>query len=158
MNQTTNADNKVNNFNTKQFIMITLIASIWIQIGEFARGFIVAFPRMQEFWGANWENLELGRVEASNVTIWTGWGFLLAFVLGYIVWTSIHSMGNNRKTLFIAGTMTTLATLVISWIANVNTGFGSWDTALILCLIAWVELLVAAFIMGHLYKNNSFSG
>ena len=38
-------------FNLKQFVIITLITSIWIHIGEIARAVLVAFPRMEAFFG-----------------------------------------------------------------------------------------------------------
>ncbi len=40
-----------NKFVLKDFIIITLLTSIWINIGEVARAMLVIFPMMKEFFG-----------------------------------------------------------------------------------------------------------
>ncbi len=139
-------------FNTKQFIIITLITSIWINIAEIFRAMVIAFPRMKAFFA---DRIEIGQMELSNVLIWGLWDTLLTIVLVYIFWTTAKAFGNNFKSIFISGTMTTIATLGIFWIANVNTGLGDWSTAFVVLPIAWIEMIIGAWIASKLYKRIS---
>jgi len=142
-------DNK--NFHLKQFVIITLITSIWIHIAEITRAILVAFPRMEAFFG---DRIAIGPMEISNALIWGGWDLLLTAVLVFIFWLCAQAFGNNTKSIIISGTVTCLATLGVFWIATVNTGLGEWSTAFILVGIAWVELIIGAWIASKLYSRN----
>ncbi|NRS92135.1 hypothetical protein [Frigoriflavimonas asaccharolytica] len=54
-------ENKV--FNLKQFVIITLITSIWINIAEVARAMFVTFPLMEKFFAGR---IPIGAMEVSN--------------------------------------------------------------------------------------------
>ena len=139
-----------NTFNLKQFLIITLITSIWIHIAETARALLVAFPRMLEFFG---DRIAIGAMEISNMLIWGLWDTILTAVLVFILWLCLQVFGNNLKSIIISGTVTCLATLGIFWIATVNTGLGEWTTAFIIFPIAWVELVIGAWIASKLYSK-----
>lgn len=142
-------DNK--KFNLKQFVIITLITSIWIHIAEIARAILVAFPRMEAFFG---DRIAIGPMEISNALIWGGWDMLLTAVLVFVFWLCAQAFGNNTKSIIISGTVTCLATLGVFWIATVNTGLGEWSTAFLLVSIAWVEMIIGAWIASKLYLRN----
>lgn len=137
-------------FKPGQFAIITLITSVWIHIAEIARALFVAFPRMKAFFG---DRIEIGQMEISNALIWGLWDTLLTVVLVYIFWTTAKAFGNNFKSVLISATMTTLGTLGIVWIANVNTGLGDWTTAFMVLPIAWVEMIIGALIASKLYNR-----
>ncbi len=120
-------------------------------MGEIARAIFVAFPRMEAFFG---DRIAIGPMEVSNALIWGGWDMLLTAVLVFIFWLCAKAFGNNIKAIFIAGTTTCLASLGVFWIATVNTGLGEWSTAFILITIAWVELLIGAWIASKLYARK----
>ena len=128
-------------FNLKQFVIITLITSIWIHIGEIARAVLVAFPRMEAFFG---DRIEIGAMEISNALIWGVWDTLLTIVLVFIFWLCAVAFGNNLKAIIISGTTTALATIGVFWIANVNTGLGEWSTAAVIFPLAWIEMIIGA--------------
>jgi len=138
-------------FNLKQFVIITLITSIWIHIAEVARAILVAFPLMEEFFAGR---IPIGAMEVSNALIWGVWDTLLAIVLVFIFWLCSEVFGNNFKAIFIAGTTTAIATIGIFWIATVNTGLGTWSTAAILFTIAWLEMIIGAWIASKLYSRK----
>lgn len=135
-------------FNLKQFVIITLITSIWIHIAEVARAMFVAFPLMEEFFAGR---IPIGAMEVSNALIWGAWDTLLTIILVFIYWLCAVAFGQNFKSIFIAGTTTALATIGVFWIANVNTGLGEWSTANILFPIAWFEMVIGAWIAAKLY-------
>ncbi|SDW07760.1 hypothetical protein SAMN05444411_10128 [Lutibacter oricola] len=145
---------EVQKFNLKQFVIITLITSIWIHIAEVARAYFVAFPRMSAFFEGKLQIIGLDQAEMSHALIWGGWDFLLTGVLVFIFWLCSIAFGNNFKAVFISGTTTAFATIGIFWIATVNSGLGEWSTAFILFPIAWLELVIGAWIASKLYSKN----
>ncbi len=136
------------NFNLKQFVIITLITSIWINIAEVARAMLVAFPLMEDFFAGR---IPIGPMGVSNALIWGAWDTLLTTVLVFIFWLCSVAFGNNFKAIIIAGTTTALATIGVFWIASVNTGLGEWSSAAILFPIAWLEMIIGAWIASRLY-------
>ncbi len=146
---------KNHDFNLKQFIIITLITSIWIHIAETARALFVVFPRMLEFFG---DRIVIGEMGLSNALIWGLWDTILTAVLVFIFWLSANSFGNNMKAIIISGTTTCFATLGIFWIATVNTGLGEWSTAFIVFPLAWIEFVIGAWIASKLYSKDIVNG
>jgi len=98
--------------------------------------------------------VEIGPMEISNALIWGLWDTILTVVLVYIFWTTAKAFGNNFKSIFISATITVFATIGIFWIASVNTGLGDWTTAFILFPIAWVEMIIGAWIASKLYSRK----
>lgn len=142
---------EIKKFNLKQFVIITLITSIWIHVGEIARAVLVAFPRMEAFFG---DRIEIGAMELSNALIWGAWDTLLATILVFIFWLCSVAFGNNLKAIIVSGTTTSLATIGIFWIASVNTGLGEWSTAAVLFPLAWIEMIIGAWIASKLYARK----
>lgn len=139
------------NFNIKEYLIITLLTSIWIHIAEVARAVFVAFPLMKDFFG---DRIPIGPMEIENMLIWGIWDMILAFLLVFIYWLCSVAFGRNFNSVLIAGTTTALATIGVFWIATVNTGLGTWSTAHILFPIAWVEMVVGAWIASKFYARK----
>lgn len=142
-------ENKI--FNFKQFVIVTLITSIWINIAEIARAMFVAFPLMEDFFAGR---IPIGPMGISNALIWGGWDMLLTAILVFIFWLCAVAFGNNLKSIIISGTTTAFATIGIFWIASVNTGLGEWSTAAILFPISWIEMIIGAWIASKIYSRK----
>ena len=140
-----------NTFKTKQFIIITLLTSIWINIGEVFRAVVIAFPRIKDFFEGK---MVVGEMAVSNALIWGLWDTILSAVLVFIFWLTAKSFGNNLKSILISATVTTFATIGIFWIATVNTGLGEWSTAFIVLPVAWIEMVIGAWIASKLYARQ----
>ena len=138
-------------FILKDFIVVTLLTSIWILIGEVLRAMLVAFPLMKDFFG---DRIAIGPMAVSNALVWGLWSIIITAVLVFVFWLCINAFGSNFKSVLISSTVTCLATIGVFWIANVNTGLGEWSTAFILFPIAWVEMVVGAHIAQQLYKRR----
>ena len=143
-----------NKFSLKQFIVITLITSVWIHISEVSRALFVAFPRMEAFFGGRIELNGLDKFDLGIAMIWGGWDTLLTTVLVFTFWLCAQVFGNNLKSIVISGTTTSFSTIGIFWIATVNTGLGDWATAFILFPLAWAELIIGALIASKLYARS----
>jgi len=126
-----------NNFQFKQFAIITLLTNIWIQIAEIARAALVAWPRMTSFFGDRFQIIGPNEVELSHALIWFGWGTILTVVLVFIYWLCINTFGNNFKSVLI-----------------VNLGLGEWSTAFIILPLVLIELVLGAWIASKLYASG----
>lgn len=138
-------------FNGKQFIIITLLTSIWIHITEILRAVFVAFPLMKDFFG---DRIPIGPMGFSNALIWGAWDMILTATLVFITWLCMLVFGKNIKTILISATVTTFATMGVFWIASVNTGLGVWSTAFTIIPIVWIEMIIAAWIVIKLYSRK----
>lgn len=141
-------------FKFKQFVIITLITSVWVHIAETARAYFVAFPRMLSFFEGKLQIIGLDQLQVSHALIWGLWDTILTAVLVFVFWLCSVAFGNNTKSVFISGTTTAFATIGIFWIANVNTGLGEWSTAFLLFPLAWLEMIIGAWIAMKLYTRN----
>ncbi len=141
-------------FEIKQFVIITLITSIWVHIGEVARALFVAFPRMEAFFDGRITLIGPDQFSLGVALVWGVWDTLLTAILVFIFWLSAQVFGNNLKSIVISGTTTSFATIGVFWIATANTGLGDWATAFILFPLAWAELIVGALIASKLYARN----
>jgi len=139
-------------FNVKQFIVVMLLTSIWIHIAGIARAMLVAFPMMEAFYAGK---IAIGPMRVSNAIIWGLWDTVLAATLVFIYWLCMPAFGKGRRSIVIAATVTCMATLGVFWIGSVNSGLGTWEMAFILVPIAWVEMLIGAFIAATLYDKYS---
>lgn len=135
------------NFDIRNFLIVMLLTSIWIHIAEVARAVLVAFPMMKEFYA---EKLEIGPMDVSNALIWGAWDTILAATLVFVYWLCVQSFG-RKQSVIISATVTCVATLGVFWIGSVNSGLGTWRMAYTLVPIAWIEMLIGAFIASKLY-------
>ena len=140
-------------FNLKQFVIIVLITSIWIHISETLRAFFVAFPKMLSFFDGKIQIIGLDQLELSHALIWGIWDTILTVVLVFVYWLSRVTFGNNYKAIFISSTLTVFATIGIFWIGTINSGLGEWSTAFVIMPLAWVELIIGAWIASKLYNR-----
>lgn len=143
------------NFNLKQFVIITLIISIWIHIGETVRAMFVAFPLMESFFEGKLQLVGAEQMQISHALLWGLWDTIIAAVLVFIFWLCSVAFGNNKKSIVISGTTTAFATIGIFCIASVNSGLGEWSSAFVIFPLAWIELIIGAWIASKLYSRKS---
>ncbi len=142
------------NFNLKQFIIITLIVSIWINISEVFRYFVFVMPRMKSFFK---NQSGIAEMNLGIFSIWGFWDTLLTSVLVFIFWLYSKSFGNNNKSVLISGTIVWVSIFVIFWVATANMGLSNWRILLITIPLSLFEMLVGAWIASKLYLTNRWS-
>lgn len=141
-------------FVLKEFVIVTLITSVWIHIAEIVRALVVVYPQMDDFFAGKMDINGLDELTLGIALIWGLWDMLLAITLVYMFWLCSQVYGNNRQSIIISGAMTTVATLVVFWVATVNIGLGEWSTAFTVFAMGLVEFLIAAFIASKLFARN----
>jgi hypothetical protein len=137
-------------FDTKQFILTILIVSIWINISEVFRYFVIVKPMMQEYLamlpGAipmNW----------TVFAIWGIWDTILTSLVVFIYWLVAQRFGNNLMSTIISATTSWALFFLLFWLGMVNMGLSPISVALIALPLSLLEMIVASWILSKLYAR-----
>jgi len=136
-------------FPPKQFIIITLIVSIWINLSEVFRYFVLVMPRTKAFFN---DRSGLAQMDWGIFTIWGIWDTLLTALLVYVFWLHQRWLGNNLKAVLASANLAWLAVFVIFWVASANMGLASWNILWITLPLSWIEMFVGAWLASNLYR------
>ncbi|MDH7448188.1 hypothetical protein [Aquimarina sp. 2201CG14-23] len=140
----------VEKINFKHFIIITLLTSIWINISEVFRYFVLVMPRVKSFFD---DKQGVADMDFGIFTIWGVWDTLLTSILVFVFWLYSKSFGNSNRSAFISGTIVWFAVFVIFWVATANMGLSEWKILWIVLPLSWLEMVVGAWIASRLYKK-----
>jgi hypothetical protein len=104
-------------FNIKHFVLTTLIVSIWVNISEVFRYFVIVKPMMQEYLA-----MLPGAIPMNWIVfaIWGIWDTILTTLVVFIYWLVAQRFGNNL--------MSTIISATTSW-------------ALFFCCFGWAWLI-----------------
>ncbi|MDA0525371.1 hypothetical protein [Methanococcoides alaskense] len=142
-----------NKFVVKDFIIITLITSIWVNISELFRFFAYAKPELVNFFSA------LPNVAPMNdlgtLLIWGVWDTLLTALFVYLFWLFAQTFGNNNKSILGSAIMSWCFFFVLYWVANANMNLADWSSLLVILPLALLETVVASYIASKLYLRKS---
>lgn len=141
---------KMQQFNRRQFIFITLITSIWINASEIFRYFLFVMERTKSFF-PNKEGI--AEMNIIIFSIWGIWDTILTAIIVYIFWLYASVFGNTMRSIFISGTLVWIAVFVIFWVATANMGLAHWNILFITLPMSWFELIVGSWIASKLYKR-----
>ena len=137
-------------FNLKQFVIITLLVSIWINISEVFRYFVLVMPRVKSFFQYQ---SGIADMNMGIFSIWGLWDTLLTAVLVFVFWLFARSFGNTHTSVWGAGIFVWMAVFVIFWVATANMGLSEWSILLITLPLSLLEMLVGAWMASRLYKR-----
>jgi hypothetical protein len=138
-------------FNLKQFIMTALIVSIWINISEVFRYFVIVKPMLAEYLSI------LPGVLPMNwmvYVIWGVWDVILTALVVFVYWLVAQRFDNNLMSTVIAATTSWALFFLLFWLGMVNMALSSVSIALIALPLAWLEMVVACLIASKLYAKN----
>ena len=150
----TSKSHSLSTFSSHQFLIITLLTSLWVQTSEVFRYLVIVRPEMQE---------HLSIVpDVANMTlpiflIWGVWGTLLTGLIVFLFWLCAQAFGNTRKTIFISGTISWCFFFVLFWVGMANMNLSAWEFVIIVLPLALIETLIASFIASRLYSRYTQS-
>lgn len=142
---------KIDEFRLKQFLIITVLTSIWINISEVFRYFVLVMPKLKSFF---YNKMGIAEMDLGIFSIWGLWDMLLTSVLVFIFWLYAKSFGNNTNSVLISATLVWSAVFVIFWVATANMGLSNWNILLITLPLSWLEMFVGAWIASKLYSTR----
>ncbi len=141
-------------FNYKNYIIVVLITSLWVNASEVFRYFMLVMPAMIETYA------HTGKAVAEmNVTIFSIWGLwdtILTGLLVFIVWLYTQVFGYSVRSVLKSSTVVWVSIFVIFWIATANMGLSTWKILLITLPLSWLEMFVGGWIAYRLF-NTRFS-
>jgi hypothetical protein len=137
-------------FNIKHFVLTTLIVSIWINISEVFRYFIIVKPMMQEYLA-----MLPGAIPMNWIVfaIWGIWDTILTTLVVFIYWLVAQCFGNNLMSTIISATTSWALFFLLFWLGMVNMGLSPISVALIALPLSLLEMIVASWILSKLYAR-----
>jgi hypothetical protein len=137
-----------NSFVLKDFIIITLITSLWVNVSEVFRYFVLVRPEMHNYLSMvpNVADMNLG-----IFAIWGLWDTLLSALYVYLFWLCAQVFGNNIRSVLTSGLMSWCFFFVLFWVGMANMSLSSWEYLVVVLPLTLVETLIAAFIASRLY-------
>ena len=136
-------------FVVKEFILITLIVSLWVNASELVRYFGYVRPRMQEYFSYI---PQMGKIwDIQILAVWGFWDALITALYVFLFWLCAQVFGNTRKAIVISGVMSWSFVFVLYWVATANMFLAEWSTLFVVLPLALLETLVASYIASKLY-------
>jgi hypothetical protein len=140
-----------NKFNLKQFIVIALIASLWVHASEVFRYFIFVMPKFREFLSVL---PDVAPMDLKVFAIWGFWDTLLTVFNVFVFWLYAQQFGSSIRSAMSAGTIS-WAFFVLFWIAMVNMALSPTSLLLITLPLSWLEMVVTSMIASWLYERSN---
>lgn len=136
-------------FNLRQFALIVLITSLWVNASEVFRYFVLVMPEVKDYWN----NLEgIADMNWIIFSIWGIWDTLLTAFVVFTVWLCLQVFDSNsiRQSIAISSVLTWML-FVIFWVAAANMGYSSWSILWITLPLSLFEMTVASTIASKLF-------
>ena len=137
-------------FNIKNFIVITLLTSIWIHVSEVFRYFVLVMPRVKLFFD---HKQGVADMDMGIFAIWGFWDTLLTGILVFVFYLYSSVFGTSNRSVLISGTIVWFAVFVIFWVATANMGLSEWKILWITLPLSFLEMVVGTWIASKLYKT-----
>ena len=139
-------------FKWTDFLIITLITSIWVNASEVFRYFIIVRPEMQVYLAALNNAVDMN---LNIFLIWGLWDTLLSGLLVLIFWLYTQVFGNNIKSITLSAITSWCLFFVLFWIGMANMGLSRWAFLPLVLPLALFETLLASTIAARLYARKS---
>ncbi len=141
-----------NNFSTKKFIIVSLLASIWQQASQFARYWFVVKKEMQS-------NLSVvPNVAIINLPIFTIWGLwviLFTMLTVFVHYLYTQKFGRSNYSIVASGTISWTFFYLLFWVGMAQMNLARWSFVPYVLLLAWIETVITVFITHKLFKKYS---
>ncbi|OEK00263.1 hypothetical protein BFP97_01485 [Roseivirga sp. 4D4] len=141
-------------FRVKQFIIVVLITSIWINASEILRYFLLVMPMMKDYWGG--VDHRIAEMDGLIFSIWGLWDTLLTGVLVFVVWLYTQFFGSSNRSIIFSSSLVWAAVFVIFWVATSNMGLSNWGILLVALPLSWVEMVIGGWISVKLYSSRKW--
>ncbi len=139
-------------FQMNDFLVITLIVSIWVNASEVFRYFVLVRPEMHEYLSVVPGVVDM---DWGIFVIWGFWDTLLTALYVFLFWLCAKVFGNNAKSILVSGFMSWCFFFLLFWVGLANMNLSSWRFLLIVLPLALVESVVASYIASKLYLRKN---
>lgn len=132
------------------FIKITLITSIWVNLSEVFRYFIIVMPTMRRDLA---EIPDVAPMDLLVFSIWGIWDTVLTASIVFITWLCNHVYVENTRSILVSGMVCWVMFFLLFWIGMVNMNLASPELLLFTLPLSMLETFVAAWIALKLIKK-----
>jgi hypothetical protein len=126
-----------------KFLKITLLTSIWINISEVFRYFVIVMPTMRKDLAVV---PNVAPMDWWVFSIWGVWDTILTASIVFITWLCLKTYGQSTKTIFIAGTTTWAMFFLLFWVGMVNMNLANPNLLFLTLPLSWIETTIGAWI------------
>jgi hypothetical protein len=136
----------------KNFVIISLLVSLWVNASEIFRYFVIVRAEMQSTLSM------VPNVASMGLTIFSIWGIwdtLLTMLTVFLYYLFSEKYGRNFSSVIKSATVSWAFVFVIFWVATANMGLARWQFIPIPLSLALFELIVATFLTDWLFKKFS---
>jgi hypothetical protein len=141
-----------NELKPKTFIIQVLLVSLWVNVSEVFRYFVIVMPKTREYLAVIPGVLPLNWWVFS---VWGVWDFILTALVVFMYWLVSQRFGHNLRSVMLAGTVSWAFFFLLFWIGFFNMGLAPLSLALIALPLAWVEMIVASWLTLKLQTASS---
>jgi hypothetical protein len=135
-----------------RFLKITLLTSIWINISEVFRYFVIVMPTMRK------DLAVIPNVAPMDwwvFSIWGVWDTILTASIVFITWLCLKNYGKRNKTILIAGTTSWTIFFLLFWIGMVNMNLANPKLLFFTLPLSWIETTIGAWIAIKLFEKQT---
>ncbi|PCH59695.1 MAG: hypothetical protein COC05_06325 [Gammaproteobacteria bacterium] len=134
----------------KDFIIVVLITSIWVNLSEVLRYFLVVRPKTITYLSM------VPDISSINYKIAVIWGFLdmlLTCLYVFLFWLCAQTLGNNTKSVIISAVVAWCFFFVLFWVGMANMNLPGWAFLIVVLPLTLIETLVASFVASKIYST-----
>jgi hypothetical protein len=133
-----------------QFLKTILLVSIWINISEVFRYFVIVMPVLRKHLSVISNVLPMDWVVFS---IWGIWDTILTTGVVFITWLCLNVYDKSIRIILIAGTTSWVVFFLLFWIGMVNMNLSKINLLAWTLPLSWIETTIAAWITIKLIKK-----
>jgi hypothetical protein len=133
-----------------QFLKTILLVSIWINISEVFRYFVIVMPVLRKHLSVISNVLPMDWVVFS---IWGIWDTILTTGVVFITWLCLNVYDKSIRIILIAGTTSWAMFFLLFWVGIVNMNLSKINLLAWTLPLSWIETTIAAWITIKLIKK-----
>jgi hypothetical protein len=135
-----------------KFLKITLLTSIWINISEVFRYFVIVMPAMRKDLAVV---PNVAPMDWWIFSIWGVWDTILTASIVFITWLCFKTYGKSKKTIFISGATSWAMFFLLFWIGMVNMNLANPKLLFFTLPLSWIETTIGAWIAIKLFDKQT---
>jgi hypothetical protein len=134
-----------------RFLKLVLITSIWVNISEVFRYFVIVVPALKKHLAAL---SDFAPVNWGVVLVWGVWDTVLTAGIVFITWLCYKVYGKSTKTIFIAGVTSWAMFFLLYWVGMANMNLTKVDLLAYTLPLSLLETIVGAWIALKLLEKQ----
>jgi hypothetical protein len=145
-------------FRLGQFVVVVLLVSIWINISEVFRYFVIVMPGMREHL-----NMvpDVAPMDWGVFAIWGVWDTILTLYVVGLAWLFASRFGFRTRVAIAAGTFAWAGFFLLFWVGMYNMRLTTMSLLSMALPLAWLEMVVGAWLamwlFGRRFENHEVS-